>query len=79
MITIYTHSQILAKIEKFCERYKFYADAADAMGCTKSQLTLARQGKQPPCPAILKAIGVQHERLFVEGKVDKKYLTPNNA
>ena len=71
-LTVYTHEQVVARIEKFCDRYKFYAEAARAMGCTKSQLTVARLGQQPPCPAILKAIGLERAPLYVSG-LDEKY------
>lgn len=70
-LTVYTHEQVVARIEKFCDQYKFYTQAADAMGCTKSQLTVARLGQQPPCPAILKAIGIERVPLYASGVDDK--------
>ena len=65
---VYTHDQVLKKIEDFCNQYKFYSDAAAAIPCSVSQLSAARAGKITPAATILKAIGI--ERVTVFAKID---------
>lgn len=68
---VHTHAQVLVKIRKYTDRFKTFAAAAEAIGCTKAQLTLARTGQQPPCPAILAAIGVERMKVYASGVEDK--------
>lgn len=68
---VLTKQEVLRRIEEVCKPYVTYQAAADAIGCSAAQLSDARQDRCPPCPAILKKIGVQRERLYVvemEGK-----------
>jgi len=69
---VLTKQQVLRRIEKFCHPYANYKAAAAAMGCTQAQLSEARLDRQPPCPAILKAIGVARETFYAVD-VDNKY------
>lgn len=70
---VLTKQQVLKRIEDFCKPYVSYARAADAIPCTPAQLSEARNDKAPPCPAILKKIGVSRESLYVLD-VENKYL-----
>ena len=65
MNKLYTPQEVLRKIEKFCDDYPTYQDAAEAIGCTPSQLTHARAGNRPPAASILTAIGVERVPLYV--------------
>ena len=47
------------------------AAAAKAIGCTPAQLSDARNDRAPPCPAILKKIGVAREPLYAVDLEDK--------
>ena len=69
---VHTKQEVLKKIENFCKPYVSYAAAAQAIGCTTAQLSEARNDKRPPCPAILKKIGVTREPLYASD-VENKY------
>ena len=68
---VLTKQEVLKRIENFCKPYISYAAAAEAIGCTSAQLSEARNDKAPPCPAILKAIGVARQPLYVVQPEDK--------
>lgn len=62
---VLTKQDVLRRIEKFCQPYVTYKAAADAIGCTPAQLSRALADSEPPCPAILKKIGIARETLYV--------------
>lgn len=70
---VLTKQEVLRKIETFCLPYATFAAAAKKIGCTPAQLSDARNDRAPPCPAILKAIGVERPSLYVID-LDGKYL-----
>ena len=69
---VLTKQEVLRRIENFCKPYVSYAAAATAVGCTPAQLSDARNDRTPPCPAILKKIGVNREPLYATD-VENKY------
>jgi len=75
---VLTKQEVLRRIEKFCNAYVSYKAAADAIPCTPAQLSAARNDKEPPCPAILKKIGVARQTLYVTD-VEKKFLDGSMA
>lgn len=68
---VLTKQEVLRRIENFCKPYVSYAAAAKAIGCTPAQLSDARNDRAPPCPAILKKIGVAREPLYAVDLEDK--------
>ena len=68
---VLTKQEVLKRIENFCKPYVSYAAAAKAIGCTSAQLSDARNDRAPPCPAILKKIGVAREPLYAVDLEDK--------
>ena len=69
---VLTKQEVLKRIENFCKPYVSYAAAAKAIGCTPAQLSDARNDEEPPCPAILKKIGVSREPLYAV-EVEEKH------
>jgi len=69
---VYTKQEVLAKIQRYTDQFKFYTDAAKAIGCTDAQLSQARSGETPPSPKILRAIGVERIKVYAS-KVEDKY------
>lgn len=69
---VLTKQEVLRRIENFCKPYVSYAAAAKVIGCTPAQLSDARNDRTPPCPAILKKIGVNREPLYATD-VENKY------
>lgn len=69
---VLTKQEVLRRIENFCKPYVSYAAAAKAIRCTPAQLSDARNDRTPPCPAILKKIGVSREPLYATD-VENKY------
>lgn len=70
---VLTKQEVLKRIENYCKPYISYVAAAEAIGCTSAQLSEARNDKAPPCPAILKAIGVTRQPLYAVN-VESNYL-----
>lgn len=70
---VLTKQEVLRRIENYCKTYVTYSAAAKAIGCTPAQLSEARRDKEPPCPAILDAIGVSRQPLYAT-QVEDKYL-----
>jgi hypothetical protein len=68
---VYTREQIAKKIEKFTDKYTTFTDAAAAIGCSKSQLSNARNNVGPVAPSILKAIGVERVSVYASSVEDK--------
>ncbi len=68
---VLTKQEVLKRIENFCKPYVSYAAAAKTIGCTPAQLSDARNDRAPPCPAILKKIGVAREPLYAVDLEDK--------
>ena len=68
---VLTKQEVLKRIENFCKPYVSYAAAAKAIRCTPAQLSDARNDRAPPCPAILKKIGVAREPLYAVDLEDK--------
>ncbi len=68
---VLTKQEVLKRIENFCKPYVSYAAAAKAIGCTPAQLSDARNDRAPPCPAILKKIGVERQPLYVVDLANK--------
>lgn len=68
---LHTTKEVQALVETFCNDFTTYSKAAKAIGCTQSQLSLARTGGGPPCPAILAAIGVERANVYVSNLPSK--------
>lgn len=69
---VYTKQQVLDKLQRFTDQYKFYSDAAEAIGCTDAQLSRTRAGHIPPSPKILAALGIERVKVYAS-KVEDKY------
>ena len=63
---VHTHKAVLARIEKFCDDYRTFGDAARAAGTSDAQLSAARKGTIPVPPSLLQAIGIERVRLYAE-------------
>lgn len=70
---LYTKKEVLDRIEREVRKSFNAREAAEAIGCTRGQLSLARADKVPVPPAILKAIKLQRAWVYVD-KADPDYL-----
>lgn len=69
---VYTPASVQKKIQEFTDGYRTYREAAEAIGCTETQLSMCRRGKILPPPSVLKAIGLERLPIYVS-HVEEKY------